>query len=86
MTIVAFFLTFACVMLATTVFRRRESLALAYLEGKRAGLKLAISTAKERGDVAVLVAPKGLLLEGIGRAQTAHQIERDLHGLLAETR
>ncbi len=75
-----------CLILFVGIWRHRYLLDITYAEGRRAGLKQAIDAAKERGDTAVLVAPTGMLLEGLVRAQTAHRIEMDLRNLLVEVR
>lgn len=67
----------------SVIWRWKGMLDVAFLEGRRAGLKQAIEAAKERGDVAVLVAPAGMLTDGLQRAQTANQIEMDVRDLLA---
>lgn len=79
-------LSLLCLLLALAVWRRRDLLEVTFLEGRRAGLKQAVEAARERGDVAIMMAPPGLLLDGVQRAQTAHQIEMDLRGLLQEVR
>jgi hypothetical protein len=66
--------------------RARYGLQVAYIEGKRAGLKEAVELAKERGDIAMLVAPRTEFHAGLVRAQTAHQVEMDLRGALARVR
>lgn len=73
-------------LIAGVVWRSRYAYEQTYLAGKRAGLKQAIDAAKDRGDVALMVAPPGMLIEGAVRAQAAHQIERDLRDLLTEVR
>jgi hypothetical protein len=67
-----------------TILYTRKGLETAYIEGKQAGLREAIVIAKERGDVAMLVAPPDQPLTiPLVRAQTAHQIEMDLRDQLA---
>lgn len=67
-------------------FHSRKGIEAAYAQGQRDALKEAIEAARERGDVAVLVAPNGLMPMAQVRAQAAHQIEMDLRAQLAAIR
>ena len=81
--------TFLTCLLAIAVYgavRWQHLVQTAFIEGRRSGLKEAIEAAKERGDVAVLVAPVGMLLPALQRAHTAAQIELDIRDLLRKVR
>lgn len=56
----------------------------AYIEGKRAGLKRAAEIARERGNIAIQVAPEGGLGVGVIRGQMAHAIELEILGAMVE--
>lgn len=56
----------------------RKASQLAFTAGRRQGLKEAAAIARTRSEIAVQMAPSGLLMSGIVRAQMADQIEEDL--------
>lgn len=66
------------------LFLCKNHMTGAFEEGQIKALKRAIECVKERGDIALLVAPPGELTAAMVRAQTAHQLEMDLRRLLAE--
>jgi hypothetical protein len=65
---------------------RAYLLHISYIEGRRSGLKDAIKLARERGDVALYLAPAGEMRTGLIRAQIAHNIELELCTLLKDVR
>ncbi len=77
-----FFLGLALgVVYATAVLlaaRVRSTSRLAYVAGRRQGLREAAAIARTRSEVAVQLAPAGRMMAGIVRAQMADQIEEDL--------
>ena len=72
---------------AVLLYMVRHELTGAYQQGQFDALKKAVEVAKERGDVAMLVAPpwEALTIPMV-RAQMAHQIEMDLRNELAQVR
>ena len=83
---ILFFVGIGAGFAAGMLTMRSSSYQLAHLAGQRKAYKTAIEAIQDRGDVAVLVAPKGELRIGLMRAQTAGQIEMDLRDLLAKVR
>ncbi len=79
-------LIFYIAAMVTYLYTHR-GVELAFLEGRRAGLKEAVAVAKQRGDIAMLMAPPDQPITiPMVRAQTAHQIEMDLRDELAKVR
>lgn len=74
------------IFLALAVAHCITSARNAFLTGQRVAYRTSISYIKQRADLALLLAPRGRLQEGLQRAHTAAQIERDLRDLLAGVR
>lgn len=74
------FLVFLPALATMTVIalRAEATLKAAYTEGRRAGLKRAAEIARERGNIAIQIAPEGDLGAGCLRGQMAHAVELEI--------
>ncbi len=78
-----FFVVVAAAVLINLAFYKRVFRAT-HVEGHKAGLRQAIEIAKNRGDVAVALAPNGKLMLGPASAHVCHTIELELRAALQE--
>lgn len=74
---------FAVLCVSVSLLAKKEVLLAAHREGRREGLKRAAEIARERGNLAVEIAPEGRLAVGVVRGQMAHAIELEILGELS---